>query len=46
MKDRWMNIGYEEDELRPYIEPPKDLTDPRRLGKIHGRAPFFLLFYA
>uniref|UniRef100_A0A914HJN5 non-specific serine/threonine protein kinase n=1 Tax=Globodera rostochiensis TaxID=31243 RepID=A0A914HJN5_GLORO len=24
MRDKWMNMGYEEDELKPYTEPPKD----------------------
>ena len=31
MKDRWMNIGYEENELRPYKEASKEL-DSRRIG--------------
>ncbi|XP_067682248.1 serine/threonine-protein kinase MARK2-like isoform X36 [Haliotis asinina] len=31
MKDRWMNIGYEDDELKPYIEPPQDFNDPVRI---------------
>uniref|UniRef100_A0A3P8TWF6 MAP/microtubule affinity-regulating kinase 3 n=1 Tax=Amphiprion percula TaxID=161767 RepID=A0A3P8TWF6_AMPPE len=30
MRDRWMNVGYEEDELKPYIEPQPDYKDPRR----------------
>jgi len=33
MKDHWINIGFEEDELRPYTEPPPDINDPVRLGK-------------
>ncbi len=37
MKDKWMNIGYEEDELKPYNEPLPDLQDNVRIGK------FFLL---
>jgi len=32
MKDKWMNIGYEDDELKPYQEPSKDCTDPVRIG--------------
>jgi hypothetical protein len=32
MKDKWMNIGYEDDELKPYVEPPKDSNDPARIG--------------
>ena len=39
MKDRWMNVGYEDNELKPYKEPPLE-TDPRRIGKP------FLLFYS
>jgi MAP/microtubule affinity-regulating kinase len=34
MKDRWMNMGYEEDELKPYIEPPKDIRDERKIHKL------------
>uniref|UniRef100_A0A7N8XNJ6 non-specific serine/threonine protein kinase n=1 Tax=Mastacembelus armatus TaxID=205130 RepID=A0A7N8XNJ6_9TELE len=30
MRDRWMNVGYEEDELKPYLEPQPDYKDPRR----------------
>ncbi|XP_053334308.1 serine/threonine-protein kinase MARK2 isoform X8 [Clarias gariepinus] len=30
MKDRWMNVGYEDDELLPYIEPQPDYKDPKR----------------
>ncbi|XP_018592769.1 serine/threonine-protein kinase MARK2 isoform X2 [Scleropages formosus] len=30
MKDRWMNVGHEEDELKPYVEPQPDYKDPRR----------------
>ncbi|KAI6213671.1 Non-specific serine/threonine protein kinase [Aphelenchoides besseyi] len=29
MKERWLNLGYEEDELKPYTEPPKDVKDER-----------------
>lgn len=32
MRDRWMNVGYEEEELKPYIEPQPDYKDPRRTG--------------
>lgn len=31
MKDKWMNMGYEDDELKPYIEPVQDWTDPKRI---------------
>ncbi|XP_065104820.1 serine/threonine-protein kinase MARK2 isoform X6 [Paramisgurnus dabryanus] len=30
MRDRWMNVGHEEDELKPFIEPQPDYKDPRR----------------
>ncbi|XP_016428689.1 serine/threonine-protein kinase MARK2-like isoform X11 [Sinocyclocheilus rhinocerous] len=30
MKDRWMNAGHEDDELKPYIEPQPDYKDPKR----------------
>ncbi|XP_059608365.1 serine/threonine-protein kinase MARK2-like isoform X3 [Phlebotomus argentipes] len=33
MRDKWMNMGYEEDELKPYTEPVADLKDPKRIGK-------------
>lgn len=28
-----MNMGYEDDELKPYIEPQPDLNDQKRIGK-------------
>jgi len=31
MKDKWMNIGCEDDELKPYIEPEPELNDPRKM---------------
>lgn len=31
MKDKWMNIAYEDDELRPYAEPEPDFSDSRRI---------------
>ncbi|XP_052057797.1 MAP/microtubule affinity-regulating kinase 3-like isoform X4 [Mytilus californianus] len=31
MKDRWNNMGYEDRELKPYSEPPKDLLDSKRI---------------
>ncbi|XP_038108707.1 serine/threonine-protein kinase MARK1 isoform X15 [Culex quinquefasciatus] len=33
MKDKWMNMGYEEDELTPFTEPKPDLKDQKRIGK-------------
>lgn len=32
MRDKWMNIGYEDDELKPFIEPEADFNDPVRIG--------------
>ncbi|XP_024943061.1 serine/threonine-protein kinase MARK2 isoform X17 [Cephus cinctus] len=33
MKDKWMNMGYEEDELKPYLEPEPDYKDHKRIGE-------------
>lgn len=33
MKDKWMNAGYEGDELKPHIEPVEDYSDPNRIGE-------------
>uniref|UniRef100_W5M109 Microtubule affinity regulating kinase 2 n=1 Tax=Lepisosteus oculatus TaxID=7918 RepID=W5M109_LEPOC len=30
MKDRWMNVGHEDEELKPYLEPEPDYKDPKR----------------
>ena len=35
MTDKWMNIGYENEELKPHIEPKPDLNDSKRIGKNH-----------
>ena len=32
MRDKWMNIGHEDEELKPHIEPVKDYNDPVRIG--------------
>lgn len=32
MRDRWINMGYEERDLKPYKEPPKDLLENKRIG--------------
>ncbi|XP_033735129.1 MAP/microtubule affinity-regulating kinase 3-like isoform X14 [Pecten maximus] len=34
MRDKWMNIGYEDDELKPFKEPPADVLDPIRIEEI------------
>ena len=31
MKDKWMNMGYEDDDLKPYIEPVQDWADSKRI---------------
>ncbi|XP_013100329.1 serine/threonine-protein kinase MARK2 isoform X9 [Stomoxys calcitrans] len=31
MSDKWMNMGFEEDELKPYIEPKQELGDVKRI---------------
>ncbi|KPJ17560.1 Serine/threonine-protein kinase MARK2 [Papilio machaon] len=33
MRDKWMNTGYEDDELRPYVEPQQDFKDHKRIDK-------------
>ncbi|TPP64141.1 Serine/threonine-protein kinase MARK2, partial [Fasciola gigantica] len=30
MKEKWINIGYENDPLQPYVEPQMDYNDPIR----------------
>ncbi len=32
MKDKWMNLGYEDDELKPYVEPELDFKELKRIG--------------
>ena len=32
MKDKWMNVGYEDDELKPFVEPEPDYTDQTRVN--------------
>ncbi|KAK1905564.1 Serine/threonine-protein kinase MARK1, partial [Dissostichus eleginoides] len=31
MKDHWMNVGHEEEELKPHIEPETDFADSTRI---------------
>ena len=31
MKDKWMNTNYENDELKPFVEPKQDFGDVRRI---------------
>lgn len=28
-----MNVGYEDEELKPYIEPQPDYKDPKKTGE-------------
>lgn len=32
MKDRWINAGFDEEELKPFIEPEVDIRDQKRIG--------------
>ncbi|XP_074603309.1 MAP/microtubule affinity-regulating kinase 3-like isoform X2 [Brevipalpus obovatus] len=34
MKDKWMNIGYDDDDLKPYSEPEQDFIDPKRVDTL------------
>ncbi|KAI1295511.1 MAP/microtubule affinity-regulating kinase 3 [Halotydeus destructor] len=34
MKDKWMNLCYEDDELKPYIEPEPELNDMKRVDQL------------
>uniref|UniRef100_A0A8B9NGH7 non-specific serine/threonine protein kinase n=1 Tax=Accipiter nisus TaxID=211598 RepID=A0A8B9NGH7_9AVES len=36
MKDKWINIGYEGDELKPYKEPEEDFGDAKRIEVMVG----------
>lgn len=36
MKDKWINSGYEGDDLKPHIEPVEDYSDPARIGESAG----------
>ncbi|XP_051549427.1 serine/threonine-protein kinase MARK1-like isoform X4 [Myxocyprinus asiaticus] len=31
MKDRWINVAHEEEELKPYTEPEPDFSDTKRI---------------
>lgn len=43
MKDKWINIGYEGEELKPYTEPEEDFGDTKRIGEGVGGAGALLL---
>ncbi|XP_015196452.1 MAP/microtubule affinity-regulating kinase 4-like isoform X4 [Lepisosteus oculatus] len=36
MKDKWMNAGYEGDELKPHVEPLEDYSDASRIEVMVG----------
>ncbi|XP_076872966.1 MAP/microtubule affinity-regulating kinase 3 isoform X7 [Brachyhypopomus gauderio] len=36
MKDRWINAGHEEEELRPFLEPELDISDQKRIDVMVG----------
>lgn len=40
MKDRWMNVAYEDKELEPYKEPEQDFNDLKRIGQTHNTLEF------
>uniref|UniRef100_A0A667ZXK5 non-specific serine/threonine protein kinase n=1 Tax=Myripristis murdjan TaxID=586833 RepID=A0A667ZXK5_9TELE len=36
MKDKWINTGYEGEELKPHVEPVEDYSDPSRIEVMVG----------
>ncbi|XP_039980468.1 MAP/microtubule affinity-regulating kinase 3-like isoform X3 [Xiphias gladius] len=36
MKDRWINAGFDEEELKPFIEPEVDIRDQKRIDVMVG----------
>ncbi|XP_066519712.1 MAP/microtubule affinity-regulating kinase 4 isoform X2 [Hoplias malabaricus] len=36
MKDKWMNVGYDGDELKPHVEPVENYSDPERIEVMIG----------
>ena len=34
MREKWINIGMEDDELKPYVECSQDVLDAVRIGNI------------
>ncbi|XP_056616887.1 MAP/microtubule affinity-regulating kinase 3a isoform X2 [Triplophysa dalaica] len=36
MKERWINAGFDDDELKPYAEPDTDISDQKRIDVIVG----------
>uniref|UniRef100_A0A672HXE9 MAP/microtubule affinity-regulating kinase 3 n=1 Tax=Salarias fasciatus TaxID=181472 RepID=A0A672HXE9_SALFA len=36
MRDKWINVGYDSEELKPYIEPGEDFNDASRIDVMVG----------
>uniref|UniRef100_A0A8C1BM74 MAP/microtubule affinity-regulating kinase 3 n=1 Tax=Cyprinus carpio carpio TaxID=630221 RepID=A0A8C1BM74_CYPCA len=36
MKERWINAGFEDNELKPFLEPEADISDQKRIDVIVG----------
>uniref|UniRef100_A0A3Q1HZD6 MAP/microtubule affinity-regulating kinase 3 n=1 Tax=Anabas testudineus TaxID=64144 RepID=A0A3Q1HZD6_ANATE len=36
MKDRWINAGFDEEELKPFMEPELDIRDQKRIDLMVG----------
>lgn len=36
MKDRWINAGYDEETLKPFLEPEQDIRDQKRIDVMVG----------
>lgn len=34
MREKWINLGMEDEELKPYVESSQDVLDPVRIGNI------------
>lgn len=32
MKDKWLNVSYDGEELKPHTEPVEDFNDTSRIG--------------
>jgi len=44
MKDKWINMGHEEDELKPFIEPKLDVTDEKRIDLLVSKLVLLFLW--
>ena len=40
MKDKWINVGFDCEELKPHAEPVEDYNDNGRIGEQHTPLPF------